>query len=141
MGLDAGVYKNLRNVSEGLRKLVHLVDSETGEIDDKEDGVPGPDRKDLFAVKIRIGNISAVAELRYEVENRLPGRSVLMDAVLYSGSHSGDFIPLGQLDELEREVKLIEADPKPLPSNLQTFLIEMKGLIDAARKEENPIVF
>jgi hypothetical protein len=37
MGLDAGVYQNLRNVSEELSKQVRLVDAETGEIDYEDD--------------------------------------------------------------------------------------------------------
>jgi len=142
MGLDAGVYKNLRNVSGSLRELVHLVDEKTGAID-FENGVwpPEYDRKDLFAIEIRVGNLSAVVELRGEVGDRLGEKCPLMEAVLYHFSHTGDFIPLGQLDELEREVKFIQASPQPLRSDLQAFLNEMTMLIDAARKEQNPIVF
>jgi hypothetical protein len=142
MGLDAGVYQNLRNVSEELRKQVRLVDAETGEIDYQDDiRLPGYDRKDLYAIRIRIGSIPAVAELREEVENRLPGKSLLLDAVLYSGSHCDDVIPLDQLDELDGEVKLVEASPKPLPSGLQGFLEQMSTFIATARKAQNPIVF
>jgi hypothetical protein len=143
MGLDASVYKNLRSVSESLREQVILIDAETGEIDYKKHlhGAPEADLDSLYAIEIRIGNISAVAELRGEVGDRLPGRSILMDEVLYSGSHAGDFIPFDQLDELEREVNLIRASPGTLPSNLQTFLGEMSMLIDTARRERNPIVF
>jgi hypothetical protein len=75
------------------------------------------------------------------VENRLPGKSLLLEAVLYSGSHCDDVISLDQLDELVREVKLVEAGPKPLPSCLQGFLEQMSTLITTARKEQNPIVF
>ena len=142
MGLDAGVYKNLRNISEELRKVVHLVDAETGEID-YDDGIGplGHDREDLYAIEIRIGNVWTVADLRYEVETRLPGKSVLMDSVIYSGSHAGDFLPFAQLDNLEEEIKLLKAYPEPLPAHLQEFLNEMTMLIDAARREQNPIVF
>jgi hypothetical protein len=142
MGLDAGVYKNLRSVSDDLRKQVCIVDAETGEIDYEDDvRLPGYDRKDLYAMRIRIGSIPSVAELREDVENRLPGKSLLLDAVLYSGSHCDDFISLDQLDEMEREVKLVEAHQKPLPSYLQEFLNQMSTLIATARKEQNPIVF
>ena len=142
MGLDAGVYKNLRNVSEELRKQVCLTDAETGEIDYEDDiRLPGYGRKDLYAIRIRIGSIPAVGELREEVENWLPGKSLLLDAVLYSGSHCDDVISLDQLDELEREVQLVEAGPRPLPSCLQEFLEQMGTLIATARKEQNPIVF
>jgi hypothetical protein len=142
MGLDAGVYKNLQNVSGSLRELVRLVDAKTGAID-FEDGVwpAGYDRKDLFAIEIRIGNLSTVVELRGEVGDRLPGKSLLLDAVLYHFSHTVDFIPLSQLDELEREVKFIRATPDPLRSDLQAFLNKMTMLTDTARKEDNPIVF
>jgi len=142
MGLDAGVYKNLRNASEELRKQVRLVNAETGEIDYEDElRLPGYHRKDLYAIKIRIGNLSAIVELRGEVGDRLPGKSILMDAVLYHFAHTDDFIPLEKLDELEREVKFIQATPEPLRSDLQAFLNEMTMLIDAARKEDNPIVF
>lgn len=143
MGLDAGVYKNLRGISEKLREHVILADAETGEIDYKEssDGVPGLDRDDLYAARFRIGNLSMVVELRGEVGDRLPGKSLLMDAVLYHFAHTGDFIALGQLDELEREIKLIQTGPEPLHPYLQEFLNKMNALIDAARREQNPIVF
>jgi hypothetical protein len=142
MGLDAGVYKNLLNISGRLRELVSLVDPETAEID-YEDGIgpDGYDRDDLYAIRIRIGSVPSAGELREEVENRLTGKSLLLDAVLYSGSHCGDLISLEQLDELEKEVKLVEAGSKPLPSCLQEFLQQMGTLIATARKEKNPIVF
>ena len=142
MGLDAGVYKNLRDVPEELRKQVRLDDAVTGEINYVDDlWQPGHTRKDLFAIDIRIGNVWTVADLRYEVETRMPGKSVIMNAVIYSGSHAGDFVPFDQLDKLEEEVKFLKAYPEPLPSNLQEFLNEMTMLIDAARREQNPIVF
>jgi len=142
MGLDAGVYKNLRNLSEELRKQVRLVDAETGEIDYVDDlWQPGYGRIDLYAARFRIGNLSMVVELRGEVGDRLGEKCLLMEAVLYHFSHTGDFIALDRLDELEREVRLIRAGPQPLHPYLNEFLNKMGTLIYTARREENPIVF
>ena len=141
MGLDAGVYKNLRDVSDAMREQVRLDNPETGEINYKDSPDGTPDRVNLYAARFRIGNLSMVVDLRGEVGDRLGEKCLLMEAVLYHFSHSGDFIPLGQIDELEREIKVIESGPKPLHPYLQEFLNKMTALIDAARREQNPIVF
>lgn len=142
MGLTAGVYKGLRTGSDAWRERIILIDAETGEIDYKE-SKSGLARStgDLFAARADLGNVAMVAWLQEEIGRRLSGHSLLISAILYSGSHSGDFIPLDQLDELEAELKALQLNPLPHPPDLVKFLTTICMLADAAQTEQNPIVF
>ncbi len=82
-----------------------------------------------------------IAWLAEEIRGRLSERSLLLTAILYNGTHSGDLIPCEQLDEVGAEVKLLLSNPVPLPPDLAAFLAELRRLVDAARSERNPVVF
>src|SRR5215467_10668947 len=109
MGLDAAVYRNLKDLPEYLRERV-TVDPESGEISfrDISDyqlfGLPK-----LKAWLERIGNIAMVAFIREEVAKAFGNQeSLLSKKVVYSGSHAGDHIPFSQIADLGREVDELE---------------------------------
>lgn len=143
MGLDAVVYKNIDNLPERVRSQVKVVDSLTGEL---EFVIPQPQsphyNEPLLAADIRIGNISKVRWLREQIESRWPGRcSVILNAVLHSGTHSGDFISLDQLRRMKLEVAEIDCAEASLPPELAAFFKQIQQLLNAAEREGNPLVF
>ena len=143
MGLDAIVYKNIDNLPEQVRAQVKVVDSLTGELEFVAPQPPSPHyNESLLAADIRIGNISKVGWLREQIESRWPGRcSVILDAVLYSGTHSGDFISLDQVRRMKLEIAEIDCAEASIPAEMATFFEQIGQLLDAAEWERNPLVF
>jgi hypothetical protein len=135
MGLGAVVYKRVQDFPLTQRNSIRLVDQETGEIesDDKIDP--------LTAAEIRFGNISQVAHLRALLEKLLPAENrIILHKVLYDGSHSGDFIPVSALPEIETEINLLRQQQQAA-ADLSNFLDQLTHLAEIARRSSNPIVF
>lgn len=127
MGLDAGVYRNIENLPESLRLQVKLVDASTGELDFVNGAMPTASTEDLFAAAVRIGNISAVAWLREQIESRwAEACPIILNAVLYNGAHSGDFIPLGDVRRIKLEIAGIVSGDVPIAPRLAAFLYELR---------------
>lgn len=142
MGLDAVVYKNIENLPEQLKGQVKLVDRQTGELEFVNGPTPSLRTKDLFAADVWIGNISGVAWLREQIESRWADKCLLiLNAVLYCGTHSGDFISLDQVRIIKLEIAGMDCDEGSLPARLATFFEHMKQLVKAAESEGNPIAF
>jgi len=101
-----------------------------------------PDAESLPAIVKRLGNASMIAWLANEILSFNPKGSILIENVLYSGSHSGDAISLELLDTLQDEVDRIslEADKRKI-EELRTFLQDMTELIQAAKEQQTPIIF
>jgi hypothetical protein len=64
---------------------------------------------------------------------------VILNAVLYSSTHSGDFIALGDVRKIKLEID--EIDCAAIPAELAAFFEELGQLLDAAERERNPLVF
>jgi len=141
MGLDAVVYKNIDNLPERVRAQVRVVDSLTGELEFMAPQPPSPDYNDsLLAADVRIGNISKVEWLREQIESRWPGTcSAILNVVLYSSTHSGDFIALDEIRRIKLEIDEIDCDA--IPAELAVFFEQLGQLSDAAERESNPVVF
>ena len=141
MGLDAVVYKNRASVDVGKHSSEALVVPETGEIYfDQPQHYPDYPKEYFEAVSFRIGNISAVADLRDELRKTLGTNSSIERMILYSGSHSGDVVPPTKFAELEREIDAL-SQIEPKSSHLVEFLNQLSLLINAGRSNGNPIVF
>lgn len=140
MGLDAVVYKNRKNIELGSdEKFARLV-PETGQTYFDDDEISGKHRAQLRALHIRLGNVSEVAILRSEL-TRLPFKArIIGEKVLYSGSHSGDFITLIEMNSLQNEIKTLRK-AKKTSREFQTFLDSLEALVQAAITENNPIAF
>jgi hypothetical protein len=142
MGLDAVVYKNIENLPEPLKGQVKLVDPQTGELEFVNGPTLSLRTEDLFAADVRIGNISGVAWLREQIESRWADKCLLiLNAVLYSSTHSGDFIPLDQVRRIKLEIAGIDGAEGSLPARLAAFFEQMTQLVNAAESEGNPIAF
>jgi len=141
MGLDAVVYKNIDNLPEGVKAQVTVMDSLTGELEFVTPQAPSPNyNASLLAADIRIGNISRVKWLREQIESRWPGTcSIMLNAILYSNTHSGDSISLDQVSRIRLEID--EIDGAAMPAELAAFFEGLRHLMDAAERERNPIVF
>jgi len=99
-------------------------------------------RETRIAADKRIGNIALVSWLRERASLVLKDRSIVLSKVLYSGSHSGDSIPVEQTLALRDELlQLGGSVEQPDRDHMKQFVTDMLELVDAARREGNPIVF
>ena len=119
------------------------MDSLTGELEFVDAQPPSPPYNDsLLAANIRIGDISKVGWLRGQIESRWPGRcSVILNAVLFSGTHSGEFVSLAQVRRIRLEIGEIDSSEASVPAELAAFLEQISQLLNAAERERNPLVF
>jgi hypothetical protein len=128
------------NISVDLVRVEEL----TGEVYLDYD-TPGLTPKDVRAIHKRLGNMASMAALRDQVGDILgisARQSLLLNKVLYSGTHGGDVIPVEDRDRLKDEILLIREKPNPQVSpELDTFLSDMEELVAASERHGNPIVF
>ena len=95
-----------------------------------------------MAADIFLGNVDTIRALRDFVTENDPTLKTLLECVLCDGSHAGDLISVERLPRLEEEIArgntlLLHDDD----GTFGTFLADMKTLLDAAKRERNPIVF
>ncbi len=146
MGLDAVVYRSRSNLPFDPEQVGATLDPSTGEYcfaagkeDDLERRFP---RETRVAAEVRIGNLAVVSTLREKAARVLTENSVIRSKVLYSGTHTGDAIPVAQLSGLENELTALRhlAQERDLV-DLREFVQNMDRLVTVARQENNPIVF
>ena len=142
MGLNAFVYINKSNLAEELQDSSFLTDDETGELyPAPNDDRTNPAEMSTAAHK-RLGNASLIGGLANAVSGIVGLDSVLMSKVLSSGSHSGDVVTLKDVGRLESEINLVRQKTDSFRSaDLEKFLNSLLELIEAAKKQGNPIVF
>ena len=146
MGLNAAVYKQLRELPFTKEELHNItVDQTTGEIDFEDAGLFKAWRDKVRAVEKRIGNITLVHQLRTELQKVLgdsASETILLSRVLYDGTHGGDMISLGRLLQLKDEIVLTRGIAgQDISPELSRFLTDMEELILASERHKNPIVF
>jgi hypothetical protein len=140
MGLDAVVYRNRAHIDLGRDAGHAKLDPQTGEVYFEDDKLARKHDYKRQAVSHRLGNIAAIAELDAEVTRLIGSDSMISQKILYSGSHSGDKIPLKDLPKLSVELAAIFRSGRRSPLLLE-FAAAMEELIRAANDEGNPIVF
>jgi hypothetical protein len=146
MGLDAAVYKRLDEIPFTNEDLSSIeVDPRTGQVDFEDASLFKIWGDRVKAVQKRIGNIALVDCLKAEIENILghsSSQTLLINKVLYSGTHSGDIISEEYLDSLRNEITLVRGiSGSQMSSDLGNFLTDMELLIAASEQHGNPIVF
>lgn len=102
------------------------------------------DHEDGIAIHERIGNIALVATLRAILEAEAHQLPILLEHVLYSGSHCGDWLTISQVRELEQELKVassIHGSDQVQEEYLQNFIKTMHRLLAYSLLLEKPIVF
>lgn len=92
----------------------------------------------------RLGNISLIDLLREELGHEAQRFPLILQKVIYSGTHCGDFIPVADLPALSEEVSRLAThrcrDPEAT-GFMHEFTLQMRELVDAARKVSKPISF
>ena len=140
MGLDAVVYVHEDNLPLTVKDDDPHTDDQTGEVYFEDPRLVEKHRRSTFtAVNKNLGNIAMIGALRNEIANVISNDSVLLSKVLYSGSHSGDRIGLEDLGRLESEISLVRESNRS--AALESFLESLSELVEAAKKQGNPIVF
>lgn len=94
--------------------------------------------QDHEAIYRRLGNITYIAYIRERASQTLAPGSVLLEKVLYSGSHAGDHLALKLISALKADLASLADDPDP---DMRTFVMAMSELADVAVREGNPICF
>ena len=143
MSLSALVYRNRGTLDIDVDSLGATRDDRTGEYYFPTPQYDGKFPREAFiASEFWIGNITGLAELREELRTITNQDSLFEKMVLYSGTHSGDVIELAQMPTLEHELRSLLARRKTqISENLVSVLHGILGLIETAKRENNPIVF
>jgi hypothetical protein len=136
MGLTAVVFKSASRLEKEYSREFQIVDAETGESAAVDGWDPALDL--LVAAEATLGNIAEVAFLREAVGPVLGDTSFIAESVLYSGSHSGDAIPIDRFHLLRDELNRLK---KINDDSVTRFVNAMEMLLTVAAYENNPIVF
>lgn len=122
MGLDACVYCDCLEKGKTLVKLppdalVGVEDNGLAIVEiNGETHDYSPSQHDFECVHTaqklcnhRLGNISLIGLLRAELNRDSSAFPILVQKVVYSGSHAGDFIPLDQIFSLQQELERVKS--------------------------------
>lgn len=143
MGLDAVVFKNLKNLTLSGSEDAIEVDPLTREVSFKNDEV-GNQYPDTFfrSTERRLGNVAKLGEILAEISESSNPEGILRAKVLKSFTHCGDVIHFEELSALNQEIQEIKKRTEGHRSrSLDQFLNDLDDLIAAACAQENPIVF
>jgi hypothetical protein len=140
MGLSAVVYRNRKHLRLGSDENAAQLIPETGEVYFQNDEISRKYRDQRHATEHRLGNITEIAELRDEIARLIGPESLILQKALYSGTHSGDTIPVDSIPALLAELESIRSSRKGSPE-MRRFITSLEELIRAAKDEGNPIVF
>jgi hypothetical protein len=93
-----------------------------------------------YLVEKRLGNVASVTYVRGILENNSPNSfSLLLERVVYSGTHSGDWIAASDAPQLlteTRKLQSLTSDPA-----IVQFVSGVIELAEASVATGNPIVF
>src|SRR5260370_23188658 len=98
-----------------------------------------------FILSFFLGNITKVGNLRTFLRH-LQGKPgprfpILLEKVLYDGTHTGDWIPIKQSPALLKEVETVLHSRDILADSEKEFFNNMKRLCEASIATGNPIMF
>ena len=139
MSLEAVVYKNLKHMRAEFGDGPFDVDPDTGQVEPGPGStVELPDDADC-ATERWIGNVSGIGDLRGVVGPIFGDRpSIVMDKIVYSGSHFGDQVDVSDMPQLRAELDILRRNDAEI---IQEFVENMDALVAVAEQEGNPIVF
>jgi hypothetical protein len=97
----------------------------------------------MILLRHRLGTSEQVDRLREELQKQPTPLPLLLERVLYSGTHTCDWIPSAHIAQLAEEVKQLtpERADRAIADALQLFKIRMAELIIAAQHAGKPICF
>lgn len=92
----------------------------------------------------RIGNISLVGLLRAELNRQPDEFPIILNKVVYSGSHCCDFLTVDQVRVLRNELpalKLFRCSNTHAQALMDDFYVQISELVQCALDVNKPIVF
>jgi hypothetical protein len=90
----------------------------------------------------RLGTSTEIDRLRATLENKERSRfPILLEKILYSGTHTCDWLPLDLLPQLTQELKDLNAPLTAEGRALQHLKIQLAELIISAQMMNKPICF
>ena|SRR5688500_12123195 len=96
----------------------------------------------MILVHHRLGSTPIIDQLRGELQKTKPIRfPFLIQKVLYSGTHTCDWIPLNALSELTAELKHLNPENTPSADALRHLKIQLAELVIASQMTHKPICF
>jgi len=145
MSVTAAVFKRLEDIviPEGVDMDHLLIDESTGQVyldDASQMRLP---LSVALEVDKPLGNVARICYLRDEISQAFgqkAGASLLLNAVLYDGTHCGDLIQIEDRDRLKEEVEWLRK-VGPAEPDMASFLSDIEELIFASQRCGNPIVF
>jgi hypothetical protein len=97
----------------------------------------------MILLRHRLGSSEQIDLLRGELQKQRTPFPLLLEAVLYSGTHTCDWIPFSRVPQLAEEVKQLSLDQAQgaLRDALQLLKIRLAELVIAAQHTGKPICF
>jgi hypothetical protein len=89
----------------------------------------------------RLGTTEQIAPLQQQLTKEETQYPVLLQKVLYSATHTCDWIPLDLLPQLTEELKHLDPPATPEGEALRHLKIQLAELIIAAQMANKPICF
>jgi hypothetical protein len=102
------------------------------------------EHEDCAIVDHYIGNATGVRLLRESLQGFSATLPIILDEVIYNGTHCGDWLDLPTVENLQHELCIladIHCSDKQDETILRNFESQMCELVHAALKEKNPILF
>jgi hypothetical protein len=136
------VYRSTEHLPFDSTRPGITIDPVTGVVDFDDPELHRLHSDQVVAWHHRLGNTTTITELRKEVAAITGSHVPFVNAkILYSETHSGDYIEVSQLDTLARELAVLSAGMKPGTRWAPAFVRQLRELIAVARQEGNPIYF
>jgi hypothetical protein len=159
MGLDAFVFcdcfeKGKLREQPPRRELVYVC--ENGRLDCKSDDPKVLEEFDFWIqdqaceheegilTGYNIGNAGFVSQLWDELAHKPSKFPILLNKVLYSGTHCGDFLEKDDILELKKELSLLskfQVSDSEMNSYIKTLYKQMSNLVECALSIGKPIAF
>ncbi|GAB5562815.1 MAG: hypothetical protein SynsKO_44620 [Synoicihabitans sp.] len=89
---------------------------------------------------VRLGNLDDITGIRMLLEERCPEAVTLLTKVVYSATHSGDFLKLEEVSRVRAELKGVELRCGAELS-AREFVSAFAPLVDLAEEHSRPIMF
>lgn len=90
----------------------------------------------------RLGNAALIDHLKRAIEANAPNRfPILLGHILYSGTHTCDWLPMQMLPSLTEELRQLEPAKTRAFEAVQHLKIQLAELIIAAQMTKKPICF
>ena len=144
MTLKAVVYTSKTNLPAEVFEHSLEFDDATGETYSDEPGFNARFPKTNFvAAEAELGNVTLVSRL-YQMISTVVDRedqSVILQKVLYSGTHCGDTLHSENIKQMQAEINAIKQSAVGAEPDVASLLRHLSNLARSAEEQRQPIVF